>query len=124
MNPSETQYFAEVEQHFRRVARKSPRWIMPPRCWQTVDSWREAGVPLEAVLRAIDICCERNQPSTLAYCERVVMDMCHRMPAADPATPQAIEMPLRLTSGACPCGVTALLNPSGLCNTCELRAER
>jgi hypothetical protein len=45
-------YFTEIEEHFQR------RWggilRLSPLDWTLIDSWRNAGIPLEAVLRGID----------------------------------------------------------------------
>jgi hypothetical protein len=45
-------YFTEIEEHFQR------RWggilRLSPLDWALIDTWRNAGIPLEAVLRGID----------------------------------------------------------------------
>ncbi len=46
-------YLSEVEDHFR-TARDSGMFTMSPLDWVLVESWKDAGVPLEAVLKGID----------------------------------------------------------------------
>jgi len=46
-------YFTEVEEHFQR-ARGTALFLMSPLDWALVETWKNAGVPLEAVLRGID----------------------------------------------------------------------
>ncbi len=73
-------YFTEVEDHFRR-ARNSGMFIMSPLDWALVESWKDAGVPLDAVLRGIDSAFEkyharRRRGSTInsvAYCAQEVI---------------------------------------------------
>ena len=46
-------YFTEVEEHFQK-ARGTGLFLMSPLDWALVEAWKNAGVPLEAVLRGID----------------------------------------------------------------------
>ena len=46
-------YFTETEEHFQR-ARGTGLFLMSPLDWALVESWKNSGVPLEAVLRGID----------------------------------------------------------------------
>ena len=52
-------YFTEIEEHFQR------RWggilRLSPLDWVLMETWKEAGIPLEAVLRGIDITFERYE---------------------------------------------------------------
>jgi hypothetical protein len=45
-------YFTEIEEHFQR--RRGSLLLLSTLDWALVDSWRESGVPLPAVLRGID----------------------------------------------------------------------
>ena len=74
-------YFTEVEDHFRR-ARNSGMFMMSPLDWALVESWKDSGVPLDAVLRGIDRAFEkyharrRRRGSTInsvAYCAQEVI---------------------------------------------------
>ena len=72
-------YFTEVEEHFRN-ARNSGMFMMSPIDWALVETWKQAGIPLEAVLRGIDRAFEsyhggRRRLSTInsvAYCTQAV----------------------------------------------------
>jgi hypothetical protein len=46
------QYFTEVEEHFQR--RRGSPLIGSPLDWDQIEVWKNAGIPLEAVLRGID----------------------------------------------------------------------
>jgi hypothetical protein len=73
-------YFTEVEEHFQRV-RGTGLFLMSPLDWSLIESWKDAGVPLEAVLRGIDAAFEkwrqrknrRQAVNSLAYCTQAVM---------------------------------------------------
>jgi hypothetical protein len=45
-------YFTEVEEHFQR--RRGSPLIGSPLDWDQIEVWKNAGIPLEAVLRGID----------------------------------------------------------------------
>ena len=73
-------YFTEVEEHFQR-ARGTSLFLMSPIDWALVESWKNSGVPLEAVLRGIDDAFERHrarrskvqrQVNSLTYCAQAV----------------------------------------------------
>ena len=72
-------YFTEVEEHFRG-ARNSGLFFMSPLDWALVETWKDGGVPLEAVLKGIDRAFEayhsRPRPTTVnsvAYCTQEVL---------------------------------------------------
>lgn len=76
-------YFTEVEEHFRR-ARGTGLFLLSPLDWALIEGWKNAGIPLEAVLRGIDAAFEkwRNRKTTgrrrminsVAYCTQAVID--------------------------------------------------
>lgn len=45
-------YFSEIEEHFQR--RRGTLLLMSPLDWALMETWKDAGVPLQAVLRGID----------------------------------------------------------------------
>ena len=51
-------YFTETEEHFQR-ARGTSLFLLSPLDWALVESWKNSGVPLEAVLRGIDVAFEK-----------------------------------------------------------------
>ena len=73
-------YFSEVEDRFR-LARNSGMFMMSPLDWVLVESWKDAGLPLEAVLHGIDRAFakyharrsgRRSMVNSLAYCTQEV----------------------------------------------------
>ena len=73
-------YFTEVEEHFQR-ARCTALFLMSPLDWALVETWKNAGVPLEAVLRGIDAAFEKwrgrrvktQMVNSLAFCAQAVL---------------------------------------------------
>lgn len=73
-------YFTEVEEHFQR-ARGTALFLMSPLDWALLESWKNAGVPLEAVLRGIDAAFDKWRArknkaqlvNSIAYCTQAVM---------------------------------------------------
>jgi hypothetical protein len=74
-------YFTEIEDHFQR-ARGTGLFLISPLDWALIETWRNAGIPIEAVLRGIDQAFEkwRKRPAkariqmvnSLAYCAQAV----------------------------------------------------
>jgi len=72
-------YFTEVEEHFQR-ARGTGLFLMSPLDWALVESWKNADVPLEAVLRGIDLAFAKwrarkvrtQAVNSVAYCAQAV----------------------------------------------------
>jgi hypothetical protein len=74
-------YFTEIEEHFQR--RRGSLLLLSTLDWALIEAWREAGVPLEAVLRGIDAAFEKydarkaharvRKVNGLAYCTQEVM---------------------------------------------------
>lgn len=93
-------YFTEVEDHFQR-ARGTGLFLLSPLDWALIESWKNAGIPLEAVLRGIDAAFEkwRSRPAraryqmvnSLAYCSQAiakeVQDMANGAQAVRKAAP-------------------------------------
>jgi len=85
-------YFTEVEEHFQQ-ARGTGLFLMSPLDWALVESWKNAGVPLEAVLRGIDEAFEKwrgrktktQMVNSLAYCTQAVLAQAQRMAGTEPA---------------------------------------
>jgi hypothetical protein len=100
-------YFTEVEEHFQR-ARASGLFLLSPLDWALIESWKNSGVPLEAVLRGIDAAFEKwrsrksklQQVNSLAYCAQAVMTEAQimagggtapRAPAPAPFSPEELR---------------------------------
>ncbi|HUJ51083.1 MAG TPA: hypothetical protein VLW25_12820 [Bryobacteraceae bacterium] len=79
-------YFTEVEEHFQR-ARGTGLFLLSPLDWALLESWKNAGVPLEAVLRGIDTAFERwrgrksktQKVNALAFCAQAVLTEAQQM---------------------------------------------
>lgn len=73
-------YFTEVEEHFQK-ARGTGLFLMSPLDWALVETWKNAEVPLEAVLRGIDVAFEKwragkrriQMVNSVAYCAQAVL---------------------------------------------------
>lgn len=72
-------YFTEIEEHFQR--RRGTLLILSTLDWALIETWKDAGIPLEAVLRGIDASFDKweRRPSktrkvnSLAYCSQEVL---------------------------------------------------
>ena len=73
-------YFTEIEEHFQR-ARGTGLFLLSPLDWALIESWKNSGVPLEAVLRGIDAAFEKwrsrkvktQMVNSLAFCAQAVL---------------------------------------------------
>ena len=73
-------YFTEVEEHFQR-ARGTSLFLLSPLDWALIESWKNSGVPLEAVLRGFDGAFEKwrgrkvktQMVNSLAFCAQAVL---------------------------------------------------
>jgi hypothetical protein len=88
-------YFTEVEEHFQR-ARGTGLFLISPLDWALIESWKNAGVPLTAVLRGIDAAFEKwrgkkskiQMVNSLAYCSQAVLAEAQVMAGAVSAAPR------------------------------------
>jgi hypothetical protein len=88
-------YFTEVEERFQK-ARGTSLFLMSPLDWALVESWKNAGVPLEAALRGIDAAFEKwrskkkrgQQVNSVAYCAQAVMLEAQALAGVAPARGQ------------------------------------
>jgi hypothetical protein len=79
-------YFTEVEEHFQK-ARGTSLFLLSPLDWALIESWKNSGVPLEAVLHGIDVAFEKwrakrsrvQMVNSLAFCAQPVMLEAQRM---------------------------------------------
>ncbi len=79
-------YFTEIEEHFQR-ARGTSLFLLSPIDWALIETWKNAGIPLAAVLRGIDASFEkwhaRKQKyrtiNSLAYCTQEVINEAQAM---------------------------------------------
>jgi len=77
-------YFTEIEEHFQR--RRGSLLLLSTLDWALIETWREAGIPLEVALRGIDDAFDKHdarqrasakklrQVNGLAWCAQAVME--------------------------------------------------
>jgi len=61
-------YYTEIEEHFQR-ARGTALFMLSPLDWALLETWKNAGIPLEAVLRGIDAAFAKWHARKLKYRE-------------------------------------------------------
>ncbi len=98
-------YFTEIEEHFQR-ARGTHLFLLSPLDWALIESWKNAGIPLEAVLRGIDAAFEkwRAKPArartqavnSVAYCAQAIAAEAQAMANAAPITRKQEKPPFAL----------------------------
>jgi hypothetical protein len=95
-------YYTEIEEHFQR-ARGTGLFLLSTLDWALIESWNNAGVPLEAVLRGIDEAFEKwrarkvktQMVNSLAFCAQAVLTEAQLMAGtADPKREAAAPFPL------------------------------
>jgi len=91
-------YFTEIEEHFQR-ARGTGLFLLSPLDWALIEAWKNSGVPLEAVLRGVDLAFEKwrakrsrvQMVNSIAYCAQAVMAEAQRMADGGRQRPQKPE---------------------------------
>ena len=80
-------YFTEIEEQFQR--RRGGILLLSTLDWALIETWKDAGIPLEAVLRGIDGAFERyakrptsRKVNSLAYCAQEVLAAAEEMKEA------------------------------------------
>jgi DNA-binding transcriptional MerR regulator len=83
-------YFTEIEEHYQR--RRGTVLLLSTLDWALIETWKDAGIPLEAVLRGIDSAFDsydRKPPraktrkvNSLAYCAQEVLASAEEMKEA------------------------------------------
>lgn len=98
-------YFTEIEERFQR--RRGSILLLSTLDWALIETWREAGIPLEAVLRGIDDAFDKYDArksrartrsiNGLAWCAQAVMEAVEAMKeasiGAQPAGSQSATAP-------------------------------
>jgi hypothetical protein len=97
-------YFTEIEEQFLR--RRGGGLLLTTLDWALIETWKDAGIPLEAALRGIDAAFDRydQRPSktkkvnSLAYCSQEVLAAAEAMKEAAVGT--AVDQPSSVKSPA------------------------
>ncbi len=90
-------YFTEIEERFQR--RRGALLLLSTLDWALIETWREAGIPLEAVLRGIDAAFDKYEArqkrgrmrrvNGLAWCAQAVMEAAEELREAAAGTATA-----------------------------------
>jgi hypothetical protein len=96
-------YFTEIEEHFQR--RRGTILLLSTLDWALIETWKGAGIPLEAVLRGIDSAFDKydqrptksKKVNSLAYCAQAVLTAAEDMKEAAVGVGGDLQRPL--TSG-------------------------
>lgn len=81
-------YFSEIEEHFQR--RRGTALLLSTLDWALIETWKESGIPLQAVLRGIDTAFDHydsrprktRKVNSLAYCAQAVVTAAEDMQEA------------------------------------------
>ena len=90
-------YFTEIEEHFQR--RRGTLTILSSLDWVLMEIWKDAGIPLEAVLRGIDAAFDKwerrprrtRKINGLAYCAQEVLATAEEMQEAAVGAAAAVK---------------------------------
>ncbi|MGA3081750.1 MAG: hypothetical protein ABSD44_10255 [Terracidiphilus sp.] len=87
-------YFTEIEERFQQ--RRGALLLLSTLDWALIETWREAGIPLEAVLRGIDAAFDKYEArqkrarmrriNGLAWCAQAVMEAAEELREAAAGT--------------------------------------
>jgi hypothetical protein len=107
-------YFTEIEEHFQR--RRGTTLLLSTLDWALIETWKDAGITLEAVLRGIDATFEKyerrpakiRKVNSLAYCSQEVFAAAEDMKEAAVGASNGTAAP----AGIDPAEVAAFLNRS------------
>ena len=103
-------YFTEIEEHFQR--RRGSLLLLSTLDWALIETWREAGIPLEAVLRGIDEAFDKyaarqqktpnrrlRQVNGLAWCAQAIMEAAEQQKEAATGVAQGATEESRQDAG-------------------------
>jgi hypothetical protein len=87
-------YFTEIEERFQQ--RRGSLLLLSTLDWALIETWREAGIPLEAALRGIDAAFDKYEArqkrgrmrriNGLAWCAQAVMEAAEQLREASAGT--------------------------------------
>jgi len=100
-------YFTEIEEHFQK--RRGSLLLLSTLDWALIETWREAGIPLAAVLRGIDSAFDKyderqkrgrqRKVNGLAWCAQAVLDAVEDLKEAGTGSLQPEEAASEHASG-------------------------
>lgn len=79
-------YYSEIEDRFQQL-RETGGFLLTPLDWALIETWKQAEIPLEAVLEGIDRAFEKRRKrkrqfgavNSLAYCAQEVVETARQM---------------------------------------------
>jgi hypothetical protein len=97
-------YFTEIEEHFQR--RRGTLLLLSTLDWALIETWKDAGVPVQAVLRGIDATFDKydrrpvktRKINGLAYCSQEVLAAAEDIKEAAVGTERSPEQQASLQS--------------------------
>ncbi len=94
-------YFTEIEERFQQ--RRGSILLLSTLDWALIETWREAGIPLEAVLRGIDAAFDKYEArqkrarmrriNGLAWCAQAVVEAAEELREAAAGTARPVTEP-------------------------------
>jgi len=94
-------YFTEIEERFQQ--RRGAILLLSTLDWALIETWQEAGIPLEAVLRGIDTAFDKYESrqkrgrmrrvNGLAWCSQAVMEAAEELREASAGTAPSSVVP-------------------------------
>src|SRR3972149_245987 len=90
-------YFTEIEEYYWK--RRGTSLLLSTLDWALIDSWKEAQIPIEAVLKGVDRTFQkydarrvkRRKINSLAYCHQEVLQAAEELQRATPQHPSGAE---------------------------------
>ena len=92
-------YFTEIEERFQQ--RRGSILLLSTLDWSLIETWQEAGIPLDAVLRGIDAAFDKYEQrqkrgrmrriNGLAWCAQAVMEAAEELREASAGTATAVS---------------------------------
>src|SRR6202011_2073844 len=101
-------YFTEIEERFQQ--RRASLLMLSTLDWALIETWREAGVPLEAVLRGVDAAFDKHDAQKLRSARR--QRKVNGLAWCAQAVLEAVEQSREAAIGAAP-GATTEARESG-----------
>jgi len=106
-------YFTEIEEHYQR--RRGTTLLLSTLDWALIETWKDAGIPLEAALRGIDVAFDKydqrptksKKVNSLAYCAQAVLAAAEDMKEA--AVGASADSPREKAPGFQPAEIAAFL---------------
>ena len=103
-------YFTEIEERFQR--RRGSLLLLSTLDWALIETWKDAGIPLDAALRGIDAAFDRydqrptksRKVNSLAYCSQEVLAAAEDMKEAAIGVSKEGDEPLQPGQKATPPG--------------------